>query len=142
MKDVYVFRNDFSDVGTFGVVAVPYYKWSGFCGELPWRDNEQNVSCVLDGVYKCVWEYSNRFKRFMYELKDVPYRTECKLHSFNYCGDKSLGLKSETEGCLAFGNMINPLCGQKAILNTRHTISMFELLLRKREFNLIIRSAK
>ena len=52
--------------------------------ELPWKDNKKNVSCVPVGEYKCVLEYSDRFKKDLWELKEVPNRSECKFHSANY----------------------------------------------------------
>lgn len=47
--------------------------------------------CILAGTYQGKMEYSHKFKRLLPEIKDVPGRTEIKLHDGNYPKD--------TEGC-------------------------------------------
>ena len=47
------------------------------------------------GEYKCVYEYSPRFERNLWELKDVPNRSECKFHASNYW--------KQLNGCIALG---------------------------------------
>ena len=65
--------------------------------ERGWRNNEQNISCIPKGEYKVVLEYSNRFKKNLWEIKGVDNRSECKFHSANYWyqlnGCISLGLR-------------------------------------------------
>jgi hypothetical protein len=51
--------------------------------------------CVPEGVYKCVYEYSPGFKRMLWELKDVPDRSECKFHVANFF--------TQLKGCIALG---------------------------------------
>lgn len=68
--------------------------------ELPWLNNEINISCVPSGTYKLKLEYSRKFGRSLYELKDVPGRSECKFHKANYL--------SELSGCIALG--MDPRC--------------------------------
>ena len=63
--------------------------------ELPWRNNMRNVSCVPTGTYRIVYEYSPRFKRHLWELKDVPVRSECKIHTANFV--------FQLNGCLSPG---------------------------------------
>lgn len=65
--------------------------------ELPWRDNQNNVSCVVPGTYE-------GFKRLspsngnVIELRDVPGRTFIQLHSGSYLRN--------TRGCLLVGDSI------------------------------------
>lgn len=63
--------------------------------ELPWKNNRQNISCVPAGEYPLVLEYSPRFNDVLWELKDVPGRSECKIHPAN--------LLSQLSGCIAPG---------------------------------------
>lgn len=63
--------------------------------ERGWRNNESNVSCVPEGTYPVVLEYSPRFKQDLWELKEVPNRTECKFHSSNFW--------HQLNGCIALG---------------------------------------
>lgn len=67
--------------------------------ELPWKDNKPNVSCIPEGVYTVVKEYSPHFKKDLWELKNVPKRSECKFHSASFVrnlkGCISLGLNKQ-----------------------------------------------
>jgi hypothetical protein len=63
--------------------------------ERGWRNNQVSVSCIPEGVYSVVLEYSNRFKKDLWEIKDVPGRSECKFHAAN--------LWSQLNGCVALG---------------------------------------
>ncbi len=72
------------------------FLWYGL--ERLWADNTPSVSHVPDGDYKCVFEWSNKFQRMLYELKDVPGRTECKFHPANWA--------HELQGCIALGRKL------------------------------------
>ena len=52
--------------------------------ERGWRSNQSNVSCIPIGAYKVVLEWSPKFNTMLWEIKDVPGRSECKFHSANY----------------------------------------------------------
>lgn len=64
--------------------------------ERGWMNNERGVSCILEGVYPVVFEYSHRFRRNLYEIKEVPGRSECEFHAANYA--------RQLNGCVALGN--------------------------------------
>jgi len=91
--------------------------------ELPYLENKRNISCVPVGRYKCKLEYSNRFKRDLWELKDVPNRTECKFHSANYF--------HQLNGCIALGNSFKDIDGDgwKDVLNSFETLVKFHNIL-------------
>lgn len=65
--------------------------------ERGWRDNETNISCLPFGKHPLVLEYSDRFKKDLWEIKDTGKRSECKFHSasfwFDLNGCISLGVK-------------------------------------------------
>lgn len=63
--------------------------------ELPWKMNDNRVSCVVAGQYPLVLEWSNAFKKDLWELKLVPNRSEVKIHGSNY--------PSQLLGCIAPG---------------------------------------
>lgn len=63
--------------------------------ERGWRNNEQNVSCIPAGCYPVKLEYSNAFDKLLWEIKDVPNRSECKFHTANY--------RHQIQGCIALG---------------------------------------
>ena len=66
--------------------------------ERGWRNNENRVSCVPLGTYTVVLEYSDKFEMDLWELKNVPNRSECKFHSANYW--------FQLNGCIALGRTL------------------------------------
>lgn len=63
--------------------------------ERGWRNNETNVSCIPIGIYDCNLEYSPRFNKLLWEIKNVPGRSEAKFHPANYW--------HQLNGCVALG---------------------------------------
>ena len=70
------------------------------CIERGDRNNERNVSNVPTGTYPLVWESSPKFG-MAWELKDVPGRSECKIHAAN--------LWDQINGCIAPGTYLGEL---------------------------------
>ena len=70
------------------------------CIERGDRNNERNVSNVPTGTYPLVWENSPKFG-MVWELKDVPNRSECKIHTAN--------MWDEINGCIAPGTYLGEL---------------------------------
>lgn len=66
--------------------------------ERGWSNNENRVSCVPLGTYTVVLEYSDKFEMDLWELKNVPNRSECKFHSANYW--------FQLNGCIALGRTL------------------------------------
>lgn len=67
------------------------------------------------GVYICKFEYSPKFERKLYELKDVQGYTEIKHHVGNTMED--------TEGCILLGEYSGIYKNKRAVLNSRTTIN-------------------
>ena len=62
--------------------------------ELPWKDNETNISCIPKGTYKVTPRYSDKYtKHFI--LEDVPSRKFILIHAGNF--------NSDTRGCILLG---------------------------------------
>lgn len=76
-----------------------------FTVELPWRDNERQVSCIPEGVYTTKKEVQKT--RTVYRLANVPGRSGVLIHIANR--------PSELRGCIA-PNMA--LVGDKEGLNS------------------------
>jgi hypothetical protein len=79
--------------GTFGVLRheqVPFV----LTLERPWEDNEQNISCIPPGRYRCRRIRSPKFGN-TYEICDVPGRTHVLFHAGNTIED--------TQGCILVG---------------------------------------
>ncbi|MEM9001448.1 MAG: DUF5675 family protein [Bacteroidota bacterium] len=104
--------------------------------ERGWVNNHRDVSCIPEGEYPLVLEYSPRFRRELWEVKDVPDRDECKFHSANYW--------YELNGCIALGNNRKYLDGDEVmdITSSRPTMRAFhEVLEGENEVRLTVRNA-
>lgn len=66
-----------------------------FSIELPWKNNERNISCIPKGKYKVITTMSTRFKVNMWLLLDVPKRDGVRIHPANYA--------RQLNGCIALG---------------------------------------
>lgn len=62
--------------------------------ELPWLDNQRNISCIPKGIYKAKKHVSPRFSNSLW-IQDVPNRSEILIHLANYFND--------LRGCIAIG---------------------------------------
>jgi len=63
--------------------------------ELPWKNNEPNISCIPAGSYIVEKTYSPRFRKKLWLIKDVPGRSGVRFHAANFV--------RELEGCIAPG---------------------------------------
>lgn len=131
-------RLEADDQGTFGVLDFEGRRW--FTGELPWRDNQANISCVPPGVYPCRLTYSPRFLRPLY-LVDLEGRLGVRIHPANFMGDASKKLLCQLNGCIALGEKRGIMEGQKAILVSQPAVEQFQALAAGRPFDLEIRHA-
>ena len=128
-----------SDAGTFGVLSVGTFQ--SYSGECPWRDNASGLSCIPPGVYKVAWAPSPRLKRNTYRLIDVPERSGVLIHSANYMGDRTIGLKCQLLGCIALGEKRGTMDGQKALLLSFPAVRRFEQYLDGQPFELEVADA-
>jgi hypothetical protein len=87
------------------------------------NNNQRMISCIPEGEYKCVLEYSARFKTDLWEIKGVPNRSECKFHSANYWHDLN--------GCIALGDRFLDINhdGFRDVLNSNNTMKKFHKVL-------------
>jgi hypothetical protein len=122
------------DEGTFGIIQIEDKVF--VTGELPWRDNEPNLSCIPTGTYRCEFTFSPRFNKKTYCLMDVPGRNAIRIHSGNFCGDKKLGLASHVDGCILIGRVLGNLHGQMAVLDSKNGLRQLEEILEEKEFYL------
>jgi hypothetical protein len=89
-------RDDQNERRTFGAIYTEEGEKLCETLELPWRNNEINVSCIPAGEYEVHLEFSFRFNRWLYWLKDVPGRGAIEIHVGNTTKD--------TEGCILVGS--------------------------------------
>lgn len=131
-------RTESSDHGTFGRVLARGKTF--FSGELPWRDNRANISCIPDGIYQFAWTYSPHFKRFLYGAVLVGGRGGIRKHSANFMGDVAQGFKAQLNGCIALGERLGWMEKQKALLLSAPAVRRFEALMERNPFILEVKN--
>jgi hypothetical protein len=136
MENIYLFRNKTSDQGTEGILVTPGFQC--YTLELPWRNNQSNISCIPEGEYKVDLFYSHHFKRHVYHINNVHNRQYVLIHSGNYAGDVTKGYKSHVLGCVLVGKSYGFINKQRAILNSRITLNSFMSFMNNKPFNLKI----
>lgn len=137
--DAVIERLESGDQGTFGRIWTKGL--SLFTGELPWRDNASSISCVPPMVTRVVWTWSPRFRRMMYLLLGTEPRAGIRKHPANLMGDVALGYRSQLNGCIALGEKLGWINGQKALLLSAPAVRRFEAHMGQRPFVLEIRNA-
>jgi len=87
-----------------------------FTLELPWKDNEINVSCIWSGEYDAI-KYDSPSKGDVILLKGVRGRSFIEIHSGNYT--------RQIKGCILVGDSIKYLDGDDIpdVTNSRNTLS-------------------
>lgn len=101
MNLIHLIRFKTSDQGTRGMLFLPSGEHFATL-ELPWRENQQSISCIPQGTYQAeMIDTSSRGR--VYWLKEVPGRSEILIHSGNWAGDVSKGFYSDSEGCILPG---------------------------------------
>lgn len=124
MKIAVLTRTSSDDSGTFGSLSI--WKFIFCSGELPWRSNKAMISCIPVGEYQCEWDFSPKFNRNVYHIRNVWGRTDILIHPANTMGDTSKGLFCELNGCIALGNIVGKINGQKGLLKSRDAVTSFE----------------
>ena len=84
--------------GTFGVMI---YNNQPICCTLeePWRNNQNEISCIPLGTYQCK-PHSGPKKKNVWILEGVPNRTGILIHTGNTI--------ENTEGCILVGRQFTP----------------------------------
>jgi len=138
MKKAFLDRRQDSLQGTIGTFCIPMVMYSCLSLELPWKYNQPDISRIPEGGYPVVWEYSPAFKRNLYEIKNIPKRSECKFHAGNFAGSVDDGYKSDVKGCILLGLLITELEGQVALVHPESAFMELERRMAGEPFELIV----
>lgn len=94
-------------------------RWECATLELPWKNNQQRISCIPSGKYRVIPRHSVRFGNHLH-ITGVPGRSYILIHVGNYTKD--------IEGCILVGKKHLDLNGD-GITDLNHSrITMNELL--------------
>lgn len=93
----YLKRQNDNGVATTGIFFFGTEEGTKTLGslELSWKENQRSISCIPKGTYKVITTFSNRFKKSMWLLLDVPGRDGIRIHAANF--------SRQLEGCIALG---------------------------------------
>ena len=136
MIDAILFRTSTSDQGTFGILV--FRDQYLYTGELPWRDNKPNFSCIPAGVYPMRVSDSPKFGR-CYQVHGVTSRSHILFHHGNFCGDRVRGYRTNVAGCILLGLRRGNINAQRVVLNSREARGRFERALGFEDFTLEIK---
>jgi Family of unknown function (DUF5675) len=102
--------------GAFGIWSIAGVPACVTC-ELPWENNQPDVSCIPPGTYHCIRHVSPKFPLGnTWEITNVPGRTGILVHSANDTAD--------LEGCVAVGSGFGVVNGLPAVINSVATLAM------------------
>lgn len=133
-------RQTTSDEGTFGQLRVydgGALLYSCFTGELPWRDNRVQMSCIPAGSYTCQPWHSRKYPNH-YNVMDVPGRSAILFHSGNFSGARDKGFLTNVEGCILVGKARGTINGQQAVLSSRLAMDALRKCIGENKFSLKI----
>lgn len=110
-----------------------------YSGELPWLDNASGKSCIPTGTYKVKKTIWIKHNKPVYMLQDVPNRQGILIHSANFMGDREKGLKSQLYGCIALGEKLGTMEGQRSLLVSSPAVRRFQDMMEWEDFELEIK---
>ena len=139
MNEAVLQREETSDHGTFGVLAIGDFRCVTI--ELPWRDNRPGESCIPPGVYTVVPWHSARFP-LTYHVRNVSGRSAILTHTGNLAGDKSKGYIRHSLGCILPGLKRGILRGQRGVLMSLPAMSRIRAILGRSPFTLTIKGGE
>lgn len=88
----FLIKRSYFEKGTNGTLFING-NFICFTIELPWRNNQRNISCITEGTYEVVPRFSNQFKNHLHVL-DVSGRSLILIHPAN-------NALKELRGCLS-----------------------------------------
>jgi hypothetical protein len=141
MRTVQLFHTLQNDKQSLGTISMPDLGFNCKTLELPWKNNEPQVSCIPDNIYLCKWTRSNRLSKlaghdvYTYEIMNVPGRSGIRIHSANYF--------FQLLGCIALGDALKDINmdQQLDVIHSGKTVARFAEAMDYKDFYLDIRKA-
>jgi len=110
-------RSDYGPKGTYGFLSVESGPPRFVTLELPWLDNQKQISCIPKGTYKIIRHNSPKFGK-VWKVENVPGRSEILIHTGNFLAD--------IQGCILLGKGLIPT----GITNSRLAVAEFMEILK------------
>lgn len=126
------FRNDKQTLGVLNVIDSKSEKSELYAKtvELPWKDNQRNISCIPPGKYPGELRTSEKYGLHVH-IKEVPDRSYILIHPANFV--------RQLRGCIAPGKSHTDIDGDgyRDVISSRDTVSKIVAAL-PRKFDVII----
>ena len=106
-------RRDFYPDGTLGVLLIEGRLTGIYTVELPWKNNEANISCIPQGIYYAHKHYSENLDEEVFWIHDVPNREYIYIHTANTIND--------IKGCVGIGDSLVELEEKPGVGNSKDT---------------------
>jgi hypothetical protein len=103
-------RRDFLPDATLGLFLLDGHLTGWWSLELPWKQNQPNISCIPAGIYYAGKHMSLSMGRVFW-IKDVPGREYIYIHKLNTIDDSL--------GCVGPGLKLGELNGLPAVLDSK-----------------------
>lgn len=107
---------DMQTTGTFSIVVDDkHVVFQCKTLELPWLNNERQVSCIPEGEYDVIPRKSSKYGDHFY-VKEVEGRSYILIHAGNY--------HSQIKGCILIGDKLVDIDGDsyKDVTNSKATL--------------------
>lgn len=79
--------------------------------ELPWKDNEKQISCIPEGKYPVKIRYSKKYGTHLH-IQNVPNRDLILIHWGNFAGSKNpKSGTADIKGCILVGQTYGDISG-------------------------------
>ena len=123
-KHIHIKRIHSSAAGTFGVV-LNGHNGIPFCVslELPYKNNEPNISCIKSGVYEGVRVQSPRFGNTF----EVKGNLEGRTHILFHCGNEI----GNSRGCLLLAENFAP---ENRVARSRVAFDEFMMITKETDY--------
>jgi len=106
-------RVERSQTETIGILLIDRLLM-GFSLELPWLNNQRQISCIPPGEYLCTRTKSPKFGN-VFQVSNVPDRDNILIHAGNTTAD--------TNGCIIPGLSVGYLKEARAVLQSKAAIA-------------------
>ena len=114
MTHIEIIRIEATARETIGILKIDG-ETHGFTLELPRKANKRQISCIPTGEYFAKHYYSEKHERICIALHNVFERSFIAIHNGN--------TKKDTQGCILVGSKIGHVLGERAVLESKNTLS-------------------
>jgi hypothetical protein len=83
--------------------------------ELPWRENQQSISCIPEGRYRLARRYSRRFRKHLL-VQGVPGRSGILVHPANEALKELRGCVAPVSGLTSAGKGLQSRAAMRRVL--------------------------